>query len=63
LKDDLAIWGRCGSINTEFYSAIELFPAASYEYVVYGMGFKAHFESQAYRYKVQNQANPIIQKH
>ena len=38
LKDDLAIWASRGPINSDFDSSIELFPAASYQYVMYGKG-------------------------
>ncbi len=62
LQDDLAIWGFRGPISADFDSAIELFPAASYQYVMYGMGFKPDFEKQAYLYQNQSQAERIIQQ-
>ena len=62
LKEDLQIWGHRGPINTDFDSAIELFPAASYQYVMYGMGFKPNFDSQAYLYQEQKQAERIMQQ-
>ncbi len=62
LKEDLEIWGHRGPINSDFDSAIELFPAASYQYVMYGMGFKPDFDRQAYLYKEQKQAERIIQQ-
>ena len=62
LKEDLEIWGHRGPINTDFDSAIELFPAASYQYVMYGMCFKPDFNSQAYLYKEQQQATRILQQ-
>jgi len=62
LKEDLEIWGHRGPINSDFDSAIELFPAASYQYVMYGMGFKPDFKRQAYRYKERQQAERIIQQ-
>ena len=62
LKEDLEIWGHRGPINSDFDSAIELFPAASYQYVMYGMGFKPDFKRQAYLYKEQKQADRIMQQ-
>ncbi len=62
LCEDLAIWACRGPISADFDSAIELFPAASYQYVLYGMGFKPDFSKQAYLYKEQLQARRIIQQ-
>lgn len=62
LKEDLAIWGCRGPISADFDAAIELFPAASYQYVMYGMGFKPDFNQQAYLYQEKTQADRIIQQ-
>jgi len=62
LKEDLEMWRHRGPINSDFDSAVELFPAASYQYVMYGMGFKPNFEEQAYLYKEHQQAERIIQQ-
>ena len=62
LKEDLAIWGHRGPINSDFDSAVELFPAASYQYVMYGMGFKPDFQRQSYLYKEHQQAQRIMQQ-
>lgn len=62
LKEDLDIWSHRGPISSDFDSAIELFPAASYQYVMYGMGFKPDFKRQAYLYKEQQKATRIIQQ-
>ena len=62
LKEDLAVWESRGPISADFDSAIELFPAASYQYVLYGMGFRPDFSQQAYLYKEQRQAERIIQQ-
>ena len=62
LKEDLEIWGFRGPISADFDSAIELFPAASYQYVMYGMGFKPDFEQQNYLYQEHAQAERIIQQ-
>lgn len=62
LKEDLEIWSHRGPINSDFDSAVELFPAASYQYVMYGMGFKPDFEGQAYLYQERQQAERIMQQ-
>lgn len=62
LQEDLAMWRCRGPGRNDFDSAIELFPAASYQYVLYGMGFKPDFEQQAYLYKEAPQAERIIQR-
>ena len=62
LKEDLKIWGHRGSINSNVDSFIELLHAASYQYVMYVMGFKPDFDRQAYLCKEQKQAERIIQQ-
>ncbi|MFQ3198112.1 MAG: tryptophan halogenase [Paraglaciecola sp.] len=62
LQDDLALWHFRGPLSSDFDSAVELFPAASYQYVLYGMGFKPDFSHQAYLYDQQVQAEKIIQR-
>lgn len=62
LKEDLEIWHYRGPIHADFESAVELFPAASYQYVIYGMGFKPNFASQADRYTQSQQAEVIKQR-
>ena len=62
LKEDLAMWGFRGPTTADFDSAIELFPAASYQYVLYGMGFKPDFQRQGYLYSKQQQAEQIIKR-
>lgn len=62
LKEDLAIWKYRGPITSDFDAAIELFPAASYQYVIYGMGFKPDFTRQSYLHKHQQQAEQIINR-
>lgn len=62
LKEDLAIWASRGPTAADFDSAIELFPAASYQYVLYGMGFKPDFSIQSYLYKGKQQAERIFQR-
>ncbi len=43
LKEDMEIWRYRGPQIADFSAAIELFPAASYQYVLYGMGFSPDF--------------------
>lgn len=62
LKEDLAIWRYRGPITSDFDAAIELFPAASYQYVIYGMGFKPDFSRQGYLHKHTQQAQQIINR-
>lgn len=62
LQEDLAIWKTRGPTSNDFDSAIELFPAAIYQYVLYGMGFKPDFEKQGYLYQQNDQAQQIIQR-
>ncbi len=62
LKEDLQVWGYRGPTQADFESTIELFPAASYQYVLYGMGFKPNFDKQQHLYKDQQQAEMIIQR-
>lgn len=61
LKEDLAIWASRGPMGSDFDSALELFPAASYQYVMYGMGFKPDFSQQSYLYRERGQAERIVQ--
>ncbi|WAJ71967.1 tryptophan halogenase family protein [Catenovulum adriaticum] len=62
LKDDLLIWQTRGPQTSDFDSAIELFPAASYQYVLYGMGFKPDYQQHVHLYTMAAQADAIIQR-
>jgi len=62
LIEDLAIWSQRGPTSNDFDSAIELFPAASYQYVLYGMGFSPDFAAQDYLYDQQEQADRVIKR-
>lgn len=62
LKEDLAMWKFRGPVTDDFDAAIELFPAASYQYVLYGMGFAPDFSRQAHLYTHQEQADKILTK-
>jgi hypothetical protein len=40
LQDQLVLWRDTPPGEHDFASAHEMFPAASYQYVLYGMGFR-----------------------
>lgn len=62
LKEDLSVWATRGPQTADFDSALELFPAASYQYVLYGMGFKPDFSSQAWLYDQQRLAQQVFSR-
>jgi tryptophan 7-halogenase len=62
LQDDLLLWQSRGPQIQDFHGSLELFPAASYQYVLYGMGFKPDFSRQGYLYQQQAQAEKIMQR-
>lgn len=60
LKEDLEIWKYRGPQIADFSAAIELFPAASYQYVLYGMGFSPDFSLQSHFYRDQALADKVM---
>ncbi|MEG3766783.1 tryptophan halogenase family protein [Alteromonas sp. 14N.309.X.WAT.G.H12] len=60
LKEDMEIWRYRGPKIADFSSAIELFPAASYQYVLYGMGFTPDFSIHAHLNKMGATAQSLI---
>ena len=54
LTELLELWRYSAPGNHDFTSNNEVFPAASYQYVLYGMGFRT--EAQAMRRRLQNPA-------
>lgn len=62
LKEDLEIWKYRGPQIADFSAAIELFPAASYQYVLYGMGFSPDFSLQSHFYTERTLADKVIQQ-
>ncbi len=62
LKEDLAVWASRGPQTTDFDSALELFPAASYQYVLYGMGFLPDFSKQPWLYDQERLAQQIFSR-
>lgn len=62
LKEDIALWQYRGPTTNDFTSAMELFPAASYQYVLYGMEFKPDFTRQGYLHNQQQKAQQVINR-
>jgi flavin-dependent dehydrogenase len=48
LQQQLQLWQYRAPANADFFSNNEVFPAASYQYVLYGMGFVTDDPQQAY---------------
>lgn len=51
LREDLALWQYQAPWKAEFDSLEEAFPPASYQYVLYGMGFKTHPSANSPQFK------------
>ena len=62
LKEDMEIWRHRGPIYSDFEGVAELFPAASYQYVLYGMGYKPDYSAQSYLYSRQNEAQRLVER-
>lgn len=62
LQEDLAIWRFRGPAVSDFQGPLELFPAASYQYVMYGMGFQPDFSRQPHLYRAQAQAEQLMRR-
>ncbi len=62
LLEDLEIWKFKGPTKEDFEGVAELFPAASYQYVLYGMGHKPDYAGQSYLYAQEQQARRFIEK-
>ena len=60
LKDDLAVRATRGPIISGFEGMAELFPALSYQYVLYGMGYKPDFSVHSHLYQDKEKASRII---
>jgi flavin-dependent dehydrogenase len=48
LKESMALWKYRAPADYDFTSNNEVFPAASYQYILYGMGFKSDYSQTAY---------------
>jgi tryptophan halogenase len=62
LQEDLSIWAYRGPTSKDFNGPNELFPAASYQYVLYGMGFSPDYSQHAHLYQQQAQATQILNR-
>ena len=62
LKNDMMMWNTRGPTIDDFNSAYELFPAASYQYVLYGMGFTPDFALQKYLYNGFAEAESLLRR-
>lgn len=60
LQEDLALWQCRGPLKEDFDNLAELFPAASYQYVIYGMEFSPDFSLQGYSYSRQAEARQLM---
>lgn len=60
LKDQLALWAHRAPGDHDFTSNNEVFPAASYQYVLYGMGFKTDFRRQKARFRDEAGAKTLF---
>ncbi|MBA6257647.1 MULTISPECIES: tryptophan halogenase family protein [unclassified Colwellia] len=48
LKEAMALWQYRAPADHDFTSRNEVFPAASYQYILYGMGFKSDYSQHVY---------------
>ncbi|WP_281301018.1 MULTISPECIES: tryptophan halogenase family protein [unclassified Iodidimonas] len=62
LRQQLEIWRYQAPGNADFTSNNEVFPAASYQYVLYGMGFETDFSYQAHRLHREKDAMALFGK-
>lgn len=62
LQDDLSMWAFRGPTSKDFNGPNELFPAASYQYVLYGMEFSPDYSQHAHLYQQHVQASQILNR-
>jgi flavin-dependent dehydrogenase len=62
LKELLALWKYKSPWHEDFEYAREVFPAASYQYVLYGMGFKTNTTQFDFSEQYLSKANTLINK-
>lgn len=62
LKEQLLLWQYHTPCDADFESALEVFPAASYQYVLYGMGFKTQPPVLGLSVEQQKAAQAAFQK-
>ena len=62
LQEQLALWRYRAPGDQDFSSNIEMFPAASYQYVLFGMGFKMDLSERSYMVKDVARAGEAFQR-
>ena len=62
LQDLITEWQYRAPADHDFSSNNEVFPAASYQYVLYGMGFKSDYSHNAYAFDDMDFANSQFQQ-
>ena len=62
LKEQLELWQYHFPCDGDFESALEVFPAASYQYVLYGMGFKTQDNAFGLSEQSNAMANAAFEK-
>ena len=61
LTELLSIWQYRAPSLGDFDSSLEVFPAASYQYVLYGMGFQSDFSAHQHLYADNEKATRLAQ--
>ena len=59
LRELLDVWRYRAPSRLDFFQTEEIFPAASYQYLLYGMGFETEFES----HRRPNERDDVVVKH
>lgn len=62
LREQLALWRYRAPGDQDFSSNNEMFPAASYQYVLFGMGFKMDLSDRSYVVKDTARADEAFQR-
>ena len=62
LKEDLKLWEFQAPNRAEFDNVDEAFPIASYQYVLYGMGYKTVVRSEGLPLRQQQLAKSALAK-
>lgn len=60
LTELLALWRYRPPLTSDFDSNFEVFPAASYQYVLYGMHYQSDFSAHKYLYQEQVKADRLM---
>ena len=60
LAELLALWRYRPPLTSDFASNFEVFPAASYQYVLYGMHYQSNFSAHNHLYQEQEKADKLM---